>query len=135
LVSKPTSGSIPTDAADVRSYLWGPATKDSWNKGPAGYTQFAEYIVKDSFSLNRKDTVIVKLNDNNTLDLTSLRAGSPSETSRVHLLPIWQLATLSRDAKETDTPRERSSHNLKDRPIYNEPPACAKGPRPLPLPD
>ncbi|MCP3385186.1 caspase family protein [Bradyrhizobium sp. CCGUVB4N] len=81
-------------------YLWGPPTKRSWQQTPAGYTRFAEYISKNTFTLQVGDTIAVKL-DRNTLTMTSARQGKSSDRASIELHPVWQLVEPVREDKKS----------------------------------
>lgn len=72
-------------------YLWGPPTKLSWVQTPAGYSRFAEYIDKDSFSLKSRETITVKLDGKNVIRLSNSNPDHPTESPTIDLYPVWQL--------------------------------------------
>jgi hypothetical protein len=100
-------------------YLWGPPTKLSWNQGPAGYVQFAEYIANDTFSFKSGPSINAKLNKNNIMALSSFRPEKPSEKTGVEFHPIWQLTALANDTTEPSVDRGRTSRKLKQSSITN----------------
>jgi hypothetical protein len=101
-------------------YLWGPPTKLSWNQGPAGFSKFAEYIANGNFSFQSGGTINTRLDDNNTLTLSTLRSDKPSEKADIQLKPIWQLAMPSKDGAKPSTGKETSPES-KSRPDANSP--------------
>jgi uncharacterized caspase-like protein len=109
-------------------YLWGPPTKLSWNQGPAGYVQFAEYIANDTFSFKSGQPINAKLNKNNTMALSSFRPEKPSEKSSVGLQPIWQPAALAHDATEASAHRGQTPPKLKETSIANPSPTEGEQP-------
>jgi hypothetical protein len=90
-------------------YLWGPSTKLSWDQGPAGYAQFAEFIDKDTLTLDMGNTITAKLDDRNIMTMTSVRKDKPSDRTSNEYYPIWQLAPQGRVA------RDRTNSNTKGR--------------------
>jgi uncharacterized caspase-like protein len=111
-------------------YLWGPPTKLSWNQGPAGYVQFAEYIANDTFSFKSGQPFNAKLNKNNIMALSSFRPEKPSEKSGVEFHPIWQLAALGHDATEPSVGRGQASRKSKETSITNPSPTQTREPQP-----
>ena len=95
---------VQSDGLARGYYLWGPATKLSWEKTPAGYTLFSERISDDTLSFKTGTTTIdVKLNSHNAMALhsTYLRAGKKAQTSSTEFSPIWQLVSPDQDRLET----------------------------------
>jgi uncharacterized caspase-like protein len=88
---------VSPDGAVRGYYLWGAATKASWTPSPAGNIQFSGQIVDNAFSFQTGDVVKVKLGKENSLALTSFREGKPSDTSKIELYPMWQMAPPARD--------------------------------------
>lgn len=76
-------------------YLWGPPTKLSWVQTPAGYSQFAEYVDKDSFSLKSRERITVKLDKNSVIRLSNSDPEHPKERPTIELYPVWQLVKPS----------------------------------------
>lgn len=111
-------------------YLWGPPTKLSWNQGPAGYVQFAEYIANDTFSFKSGQPINAKLNKNNIMALSSFRPEKPSEKSGVEFHPIWQLAALGHDATEPSVGRGQASRKSRETSITNPSPTQTREPQP-----
>ncbi|WP_271672071.1 caspase family protein [Bradyrhizobium sp. CCBAU 51627] len=72
-------------------YLWGPPTKSSWVKTPAGYSRFAEYIDKDAFSMKYRETITVKFDAKNVISLSNSNPDHPTEQPTIDLYPVWQL--------------------------------------------
>ncbi|MET3332476.1 MULTISPECIES: caspase family protein [Bradyrhizobium] len=108
-------------------YLWGPPTKLSWVQAPAGHSQFAEYIEKDSFSLKSRETITVKLDRKNVIRLTNSDPDHPTERPTIDLFPVWQLVKPTsapsdvllntehpRKPKETSIHGPSSGVNLQD---------------------
>lgn len=87
-------------------YLWGPPVKESWTRHEAGYKWFSEYIVNDRFSIG--GTEVTARLDKNVLTLSAFRKDKPSETSRIELRAIWQLARM-REEVEPSTKRNQAS--------------------------
>lgn len=97
-------------------YLWGPPTKLSWVQTPAGYSQFAEYIDKDSFSLKSRETITVKLDRKNVIRLSNSNPDHPTERPTIDLYPVWQLvkptpapSDLSVNTEHPPKPKETST--------------------------
>lgn len=91
-------------------YLWGPPTKLSWVQTPAGYSQFAEYVDKDSFSLKSRETITVKLDKDSVIRLSNSDPEHPNERPTIELHPVWQLV------KPTSAPSDASVRERRQKP-------------------
>lgn len=89
-------------------YLWGPPSKLSWMQTPAGYSQFAEYIDKDSFSLKSRETITIKLDEKNVIRLSNSNPDHPTERPTIDLYPVWQLNKPASVAGDSLKKKERS---------------------------
>lgn len=89
-------------------WLWGPATKASWQQTPAGYSQFAEYIEGDGFSLKFRETIAVKLDGKNVIRLSNSNPDHPTEKPIIDLYPVWQLIKPALTAGDPSSNSERS---------------------------
>ncbi|WP_439407952.1 caspase family protein [Bradyrhizobium sp. DASA03076] len=94
-------------------YLWGPPTKASWVQTPAGYTKFAEYIDKGTFSMKSSETITARLDTKNVISLSNFNPDHPTERPTVDLYPVWQLVkpTLAGSSPElSQKPKEPSTN-------------------------
>ncbi|MCK1354645.1 caspase family protein [Bradyrhizobium sp. CW7] len=103
-------------------WLWGPPTKASWQQTPAGYSQFAEYIEGDGFSIKFRETIAVKLDGKNVIRLSNSNPDHPTEKPTIDLYPVWQLnkpapvaVDPSNNKERAQKPRETSTSSLAPR--------------------
>ena len=103
-------------------YLWGPSTKLSWDKGPAGYISFAKNIDGGVLRFNSGEFPLeAKFSGPNVMTLTSTNPKKNGETATVKLTPLWQLIPYA--SASTKVPASEKAKLESEKPAGN----CADG--------
>jgi hypothetical protein len=85
---------VHSDGLALGFSVWGPSTRSSWERIPAGSESFAERILDGTLSVKvNKSIWAATLTDHNSMMLRSAHTGldKRTETASIDLSPIWQL--------------------------------------------